>query len=731
MRKIIFGLLLIVSNSAFSEILDTISLKEIVISASRWEQEMKRIPSKISVIRSKDVAFYNPQTAADMLGTSGEVYIQKSQQGGGSPMIRGFATNRLLYSVDGVRMNSAIFRAGNLQNVISLDPFAIERTEVFFGPGSVVYGSDAIGGVMSFQTLTPQLSLSNKPYINASATSRYSTANNEITNHFHSKLGWKKWAAVTSLTHSQYGDLKMGSKGPDEYLKNFYVQRVNNADQMVENPDPMLQKSSGYSQINLMQKLRYSPNENWDLQYGFHYSETSNYSRYDRLIATSKGLPSSAVWNYGPQKWIMNNLSATQHSENKLYNHMTIRLAQQYFEESRIDRKFNHHRLRTQLEKVDAYSANVDFVKNSNQHNFNYGLEYVMNDVKSTASATDIRDGSNIDVADRYPKSTWQSYAAYLNYQYQISDQLLTQAGARISAYHIESDFSRHLSFFPFNFDNASIKNSTTTGNLGLVYTPGETWKIAANASTGFRAPNVDDIGKMFDFDPKSEKVVVPNPSLKAEYAYNGELNVSKVFGKALKLDLTGYYTYLDNAMVRRAYQLNGADSIDYGGNMSEVYAVQNAAYGSVYGFNAGIEIKLPEGLSISSRYNYQIGKEEMEDGTTSRSRHAAPAFGLTRLDYSKDKLHMQIYAIYSAEVSHENLNEEEKQKPTIYASDVNGKAYSPAWYSLNMKANYQFFPNLGVSAGIENITDQRYRPYSSGLVAAGRNVIFSLKAGW
>ena len=113
----------------------------------------------------QDVQFQNPQTTADLLSNSGEVFIQKSQQGGGSPMIRGFATNRVLIAVDEVRMNNAIFRSGNLQNVISIDPFAVENTEVLFGPGSVIYGSDAIGGVMSFTTLAPKFSDSSKVLI--------------------------------------------------------------------------------------------------------------------------------------------------------------------------------------------------------------------------------------------------------------------------------------------------------------------------------------------------------------------------------------------------------------------------------------------------------------------------------------------------------------------------------------------------------------------------------------
>ena len=127
-----------IEKSGFLILLEpsSLSLDQYTVVASRWNQSTRDIPAKITSISVQEVVLQNPQTAADLLATSGEVFIQKSQQGGGSPMIRGFATNRLLITVDGVRMNTAIFRSGNLQNVISLDPFAIERTEVLFGPGS-------------------------------------------------------------------------------------------------------------------------------------------------------------------------------------------------------------------------------------------------------------------------------------------------------------------------------------------------------------------------------------------------------------------------------------------------------------------------------------------------------------------------------------------------------------------------------------------------------------------
>jgi len=711
----------------------SLQIDEVVVSATRWHQSSSMVPAKISIISVKDVELNNPQTTADLLGLSGEVFIQKSQQGGGSPMIRGFAANRLLYTVDGVRMNTAIFRSGNIHNVLSLDALSIENTEVFFGPGSIMYGSDAIGGVMSFQTLIPQFSSNDKPLDTGKFVSRYSSVNSEITNHLNIGIGYKKWALVSSFSYSKFSDLKMGKQGPDEYLKPYYVKRIDTMDSVVKNPNPLVQNPSGYSQLNFMQKVRFSPNKKWDFQYGVHYSETSEYSRYDRLIELSPdGLPRSAVWKYGPQIWLMNNLSVTYKNKNRVFDNMNFRVAQQYFEESRIDRNFSgeqRFRLRTNLEKVMAYSINIDFEKSVNKHKFFYGLEYVTNDVTSIGSAIDIRNNNPILVPDRYPNSKWRSLGSYLNHQYTISEKMLIQTGLRFSCFRIKSDFTRHLDFFPFDFTGSTIQNAATTASLGFIYRPADSWKISVNGSTGFRAPNIDDIGKIFDF--AGGEVVVPNTSLKAEYAYNGEINISKIIKDIVKLDVTGFYTYLNHAMVRREFQVNRQDSIDYNGELSKVYAIQNAAFGTVYGFNAGIEIKLPSNFSISSRYNYQIGKEEMDNGEVSRSRHAAPAFGITHLNFQTDRLMLQFNIIYSAAVSHENLNQEEKQKPFIYAKNEEGNPFSPNWYTLNLKTMYQILSIFSVSAGIENITDQRYRPYSSGLVAPGRNLIVSLRASF
>jgi hemoglobin/transferrin/lactoferrin receptor protein len=177
------------------------------------------------------------------------------------------------------------------------------------------------------------------------------------------RSGWKKWSFATSVSSFDFKDLKMGKKGPGEYLRPFYVSRQNNTDVVISNNDIQIQNPTAYSQINLMQKIRFKPFNRLDLQYGFHYSETSDYSRYDRHIRYKSGLPRYGEWNYGPQIWTMHNLKITKSGNHLLYNEITINSAVQKFEESRISRDFNKNNRETRTEKVNAYSINAELIR--------------------------------------------------------------------------------------------------------------------------------------------------------------------------------------------------------------------------------------------------------------------------------------------------------------------------------------------------------------------------------
>lgn len=707
---------------------EIITFNTFVSSSSKSQQNRNEVSNRVQVISASQIQIQNPQTSADLLSSSGEVFVQKSQMGGGSPMIRGFATNRVLLSVDGVRMNNAIFRSGNIQNVISLDPFTVASAEVLFGPGSNIYGSDAIGGVMNFTTLKPRYSTDNKPVFTGNAVSRYSSANYEKTAHIDFNIGLKRWAFVSSITYSDFDDLIMGSFGPEEYLRNTYVIRANGKDSVKANPNPKVQTPSGYNQLNIMQKVAFKLNSKTEIQYSFFFSETSEYARYDRLIRPRGNTLRSAEWNYGPQKWMMNQLQLNSRQRTNLYNTLSLNLAYQNFEESRIDRDLNKDVRFTTVEKVNASSINLDLVKHINKNKLYYGIEYVHNLVGSSGTETNIQTGNTQNALSRYPDgSTWSSAGIYASYNYHVSKLLSIQAGARYNQYTLESEFD--TSVFKFPFTKASINKGATTGSIGINFHPGKEWLFTTNASTGFRSPNVDDIGKIFESTPGS--VIVPNPNLEAEYAINIDFGISKSYKEIFEVDASVFATKLNNALVRRAFSYNGEDSIMYKGTLSRVEAVQNAAFANVFGFQAGFRLNLPEGISISSRITYTKGEEELDNGEKAPLRHAPPLFGTTRLMYNIKRLKVDFYANYNSEVSNKNLAPEEQAKDYLYAKDANGLAYSPKWLTLNIKFLYQLNSYLNLSTGIENITDLRYRPYSSGIVAPGRNFIFALKASF
>lgn len=699
-------------------------LEEIVLSVAKFGQRKQDIPQQIVSVTSEDVRFRNPQTAADLLQSSGQVYVQKSQLGGGSPLIRGFSTNRLLITVDGVRFNTAIFRGGNVQNVISIDPFVVERTEVILGPGSVVYGSDAVGGVMNFYTKKPRFSFEEGLDVSGSALGRYSSASNETTGHFDINLGMKEWAFLTSVSYSNFDDLRMGSHGPDDYLRNEYVETNNGIDTVVTNEDPEVQRFTGYDQINFMQKIRYSPTKEWDFNLGLFYTTTGDYPRYDRLIRTRDGQLRSAEWYYGPQEWMSGKLQISHQQEGvALFDDSNFTISYQRFKESRNDRDFGDTILFETDETVSAYSGGLDLTKKIGNYNLFYGVEYVYNKVGSEGSQTDITNGNSVPDASRYPDgSIWQSMAAYASLQSKLSKTLSFQGGLRYNHILLEADFTKNNQYFDFPFTEADVSTGALTGSAGITWQPSQILGWRLNFGTAFRAPNVDDIGKIFDSEPGS--VVVPNPDVEAEYAYNGELGTTLNFEDIIKLDVAAYYTVLKDALVRRDFSLDGQTEILYQGELSKVQAIQNAGRAEVYGFEVGAEVNFSEALQLTARYNITDGFTEEEDGSEAPIRHAAPPFGNSHLIYNKEKWKLDAFVDFNGQFAFEDLAPSQQNNAFLYALDANGNPFSPSWYTLNLAGLYQLTPDLQLTATLENITDQRYRTYSSGIAAAGRNLI-------
>ena len=219
-------------------------------------------------------------------------------------------SNRVLLVVDGVRMNNAIYRKGHLQNSITVAPNLLDKVEVVFGPSSVIYGSDALGGVVHYYTKTPKIS--NEKEVKSQFFSRYSSANQEITSVVSAELRFKKWASFTSISYSDFGDLQSGENrrhGFKDWGKVFFYSENdlegNYAANPTENSNPSLLRNSGFNQTDVLQKFFVPLSKNTDLKLNFQYSTSSDIPRFDRLTElndiTDKSSLKFAEWFYGPQ----------------------------------------------------------------------------------------------------------------------------------------------------------------------------------------------------------------------------------------------------------------------------------------------------------------------------------------------------------------------------------------------------------------------------------------------
>lgn len=703
-------------------------MDEVVVSANRWEQFEEEIPQQITEIEKKEISLAEPSTTADILSINSQVFVQKSQLGGGSPMIRGFAANGVLIVIDGVRMNNAIYRSGNLQNVISLDPASIEKAEVVFGPSSVVYGSDALGGVMDFHTKVAPFADGDYLGISTGGFARYSSANNGISGNYHLEFNQPNFSSFSSLSYRKFGDLRTGSRRTDDFPdfgKRFeYIERRGNTDVIVQNDKENLQRPSGYDQYNFLQKFRWKMGSFSELGYSFYYSSSSDIPRYDRLIERDGNDDlRNAEWYYGPQLWQMHSFQNKFTYPNTFFDQLKLTTALQIMEESRYDRRYQSDILRSRKEKVNILSINADAYKSLGFNNeLYYGLEVVTNDVASTAETTDIVTQQKGALSTRYPDggSDYNTLAAYLSIKQNLSSRLIFNSGVRYTYTKLISKFEDDT-FYNFPFDEIKLSNGALTGNLGLVYLPGNGWKFNTLVSSGFRAPNVDDVGKVFDSEPGA--VVVPNPDLKPEYSYNVEYGISKSIGEKFQFNFVNYYSFLRDALVRRPFTFDGQSQIMYDGILSDVFAEQNAGEAFIWGFSLTGQWKMQNGLAVNGSVTYTQGEDTIEKLPL---RHVTPLFGELGMTMNVKQLTSTFKVKFSGGIAFEDLAPSEKAKTHLYTADG-----ALAWYTINIYNSYKLSDYYSINFNLENILDTHYRPYSSGISAPGFNAVIAFRASF
>ena len=725
-------------------------LEEVVLSVARSQVTRDKIAEQVGIISQKEIEIGGVATGADLLEINPSIRIQKSQGGGGSPVLRGFEANRVLIVVDGVRMNNAIYRSGHLQNAITIDPHNIERVEVTFGSSSVGYGSDALGGVIHYYTKSPQLN--SKTPLKSEFSSTFNHANFSFVNNVNTTLSYKKWGSLTSVSYSNFGDIRIGKKRSHGFSNwgltpNYSLNTRNQYSEIpTTNSNPNVQKNTAYDQFDIFQKFLVRLPSDMLLNINLQYSESSDIDRYDKLVEERDESLRFSEWYYGPQKRFFISPQLKFFLGKNWLKKGTLTAAYQNVEESRINRKFGSLTRSHQIEKVDVYSINADFYGNVAQgHSLSYGLEWTYNKIRSQGYALSLVLGlediigysDRITIPSRYPSdgSGASSFAGYLNWIYRANVSLTINGGLRLTSSKINARWNEtaQVDKLLSTFD---LQSEALTYTLAMTYRPNEKWQINSLISSGFRTPNIDDIGKIRE---SNGILLMPNSFLKPEYAYTFESGIK--FTSQDKIDfieLRGFITLVSRHIVRSDFVVfsdtstPNDSSILYNGE--EVFTQANKNLGNRFIYGASLQGKwmLSDPFEIMGGITYTTADQNTDYGPMPS---IAPLFGTFTLSHKiknwrtlliwkfSERKHPQDYS-WGGE---DGLNETPLIN-SIAVDDIDKYYGMVSWNIWSIMSQYQLRKNIVLNIGLKNIFDLHYRTFASGISAEGRSLQLGLK---
>ncbi len=746
---------------------------EAILIIGRRGETVENILTTVEVLPARNLLFSQAQNIPDALEKESGLYIQKSQMGGGSPIMRGFEANRVLLVVDGIRMNNAIYRSGHLQNSLTVDAQLIDRIELIYGPGSLEYGSDALGGVLHFRTRNPQLKTENTRTLSGQLHSRFSTANKGKSIHLSLQQGYAKWAWLTSFSAASFGDLRAGSRRPKKFpdfgKRLYYAQFENGTDLAIPNPKPNIQTPTGYAQIDLGQKILRQLSNSLRLSANIQFSNSTNIPRYDQLAITENAPDKLkfAEWHYGPQQRFLAAFEALWKPHNTLFDEALSILAWQALKEERIKRRFNRTLRTINTENVTVLSYTLDFKKTLNRkstHLLSYGLDIQLNNVHSTAVGEDVQTATTFNILTRYPAggSSLHRGGAYALYRGEPASGLFKwQAGLRYAFSTLQARYRENILIdWPQSYLEPGIRNHSSglSYGLGIHFPHVRGWVLKASLATAFRAPNIDDIGKI---RAKNGKLSIPNPDLKPERTTSAEINLGYKTSGQLRSHffLSAFYTDINGLVNRRVYPLpDGSTSIDFEGEILTTVANLNEQSGFIYGLSANASLHLNNELSLGGSFSYTRGRvhfyKEFQSGplavadTLLPLAHIPPPYGRLNLLYEGKKWQAEAvlrfnlakkpeaYAVAdltydaSGQPVFDRLGTSDNLEYTPAYTDENGQLHyagALAWQTLNLYYTRSFGESLNLYLALENVLDIHYRTFSSGLSAPGFNCSVSM----
>ncbi|MGZ8509296.1 MAG: TonB-dependent receptor plug domain-containing protein [Chitinophagaceae bacterium] len=659
---------LFVSAQQAEETKDTTirSLGEVVVTAQRHQQESLLVPYSVNTLSQRYIGEMNPGTTPEALMGMNGVFVQKTNHGGGSPFVRGVTGNQTLILVDGIRLNNSTFRYGPNQYLNTIDPFTIQRIEVAKGTGSVQYGTDAIGGVVHILTRDPRFA-AGKAAWHGRAIGKYMTDDMEKTIRGEVNYSGKKFALITGIAKKNFGDLVGGDTTGR-------------------------QSPSGYDEWSLDMKAKFLLKENIQLTIANQFLQQENVPVYHKVV-----LENFAVNEMDPQQRLLSYARINAQGKSSFFKETEITLSYQQTIEGRNSRKNGTTGLRKEKDKINTLGFTTDiFSEFNNVWTANSGIELYYDKVGSTREDIDTQTGLSSPKRGLYPDdSKYGNYSVYSLHHFHWG-RWIADAGVRLNTFDIRINDT--------TLGNVKISPSAWVGNVALMYELDKSQTLYASFSSGYRAPNVDDMGTLGIVDFRYE---LPTADLKPEKSRHSELGY-KFQTMRLSGTFAAYYMHLTDLITR--VKTDGPIINGY-----QVYKKENTESAFIRGFETELNWNAVKNLHITGGIAYAYGQSLSRKEPL---RRIPPFNGRLTGKYRNNKWFAATEFQFA---SHQKrLAQGDKDDNRIPAGGT------PGWSLLNFFGGYTF-AIVQLNAGIQNIFNKDYRTHGSGINGAGRSAWLSV----
>lgn len=678
--------------------------REIQVTASRHAALEQSVPQFVSILSRQEMQARNAGQTPELLREEAGVVVQKTNQGGGSPILRGLRANKVLLLIDGIRLNNATYRGGNVQYANTISPASLSQVEIVRGPVSALYGSDALGGAIHFMTRNPDLSGNPGWRWQGQAATRFSSADQTASFAVGTEMASPRLGIIVDASVHRYGDVKRGDAGGGALMH-----RLQN-DSRTSRKLQKTQSPNGYDSFELAAKALWRPLARHRFTIAYQRHRQRKVPRYD-VIETGN----HSLWQYDPQERDLFYIRYEHKGPTALFTsaQATFSINRQF--ERRVKQKTGSTtQTRDQFETL-TYGAQVQFNRVLlRRHYLVYGAEYYVDHVATASSALDLSSGTVAPRATLYPNgSRYHNFGAFAQAELMLTSSWQLNLSARYSAFRLLSNFTDDV-LLP-ELTSVEISPAALTAGAGTAIALSEQVRLVANVAQGFRAPNLDDVAKLGP--GKGDNIYeVPGPNLSPEQMLGLDAGL-KLASERTRAHIVFYYNRIRDILLRRPGTYAGRPYVIDEGDTLAVFMKKNAGRAYTTGFEGGFQASLPGsfGVTIFGAAGYVYAQNTTLHEPLSG---IPPLHGLAGVRWRKRAVEFELRGRFAA--AQTRLSSEDKLDLRI------PEGGTPGWWTLTFRAGWQLRDKVSVRFAIENLLDRNYREHLSGMNAPGRNFVLA-----